>query len=223
MKPVLNIVYGASGHGKVVCDILLASNIRLDGFVDDNRDLEGKKVMGFPVLGSDKWIAETLKTASVRIALGIGNQQNRKIVADRCQHMGAEISTLVHPRATVAASAQLGEGTVVMAGAVVNPDAKIGRGVIINTGAVVEHDVVVGDYAHLSPGVTTGGGVRIGSLTHIGLGATILPGISIGQRTVVGAGAVVVCDIPDDAIAFGVPAKLQSKGSSPVQGNDGSA
>jgi UDP-2-acetamido-3-amino-2,3-dideoxy-glucuronate N-acetyltransferase len=42
----------------------------------------------------------------------------------------------------------------------------------------------------------------------IGSNATILPGVTIGERAIIGAGAVVTEDIPDDAIAVGVPAKV---------------
>ncbi len=210
MTAILTVVFGASGHGKVVCDILLASNVPVHGFIDSNPDLTGREVMGLPVLGMESWIADSLKTGAVRIALGIGNQQARKVAAENCRSMGAEIITAIHPRAIIAASARLGEGSVVMAGAIVNPDAKIGRGVIINTGAIVEHDVVIGDYSHLSPGAVTGGGARIGSLTHIGLGALILPRVSVGCGSVIGAGAVVLKDVPDQVIAYGVPAKVQS-------------
>ncbi|MBQ1748473.1 MAG: acetyltransferase, partial [Bacteroidales bacterium] len=32
-------LYGASGHGKVVADILRSKGIVVDGFIDDNADL----------------------------------------------------------------------------------------------------------------------------------------------------------------------------------------
>jgi len=42
---------------------------------------------------------------------------------------------------------------------------------------------------------------------RIGINVTILPGVTIGRNAVVGAGAVVTKDIPDNAVAVGVPAK----------------
>ena len=218
MTPPLIIVFGASGHGKVVCDILLASRISVNGFIDSNPELTGREVMGLPVMGTETWIADKLKGGSVKVALGIGNQQNRKAAAEKCQSMGAEIITAIHPRATIAASVRLGVGTVVMAGAIINPDAEIGRGVIINTGAVIEHDVVIGDFSHISPGAVTGGGAHIGSLTHIGMGSIILPRVSVGSGSVIGGGAVVLKDVPDQVIAYGVPAKVQANSPNPAQG-----
>lgn len=44
--------------------------------------------------------------------------------------------------------------------------------------------------------------------SDIGIGAIILPGVSIGKGAQIGAGAVVSRNIPDYAVAFGVPAKV---------------
>lgn len=49
--------------------------------------------------------------------------------------------------------------------------------------------------------------VTIKKNARIGICVTILPGVTIGRSSVVGAGAVVTKDIPDNAVAVGVPAK----------------
>lgn len=50
--------------------------------------------------------------------------------------------------------------------------------------------------------------VTIGHDVWLGHGAIIMPGIAIGTGAVIGAGAVVTKDVPDYAIAVGVPAKV---------------
>ena len=47
-----------------------------------------------------------------------------------------------------------------------------------------------------------GGNCRIGSHT------VVMPGVTIGENAVVGAMSFVNCDIPDDCVAAGVPAKV---------------
>lgn len=42
----------------------------------------------------------------------------------------------------------------------------------------------------------------------IGMGTCILPGVTVGKGAIIGAGAVVTKDIPDYAIAVGVPARV---------------
>lgn len=43
---------------------------------------------------------------------------------------------------------------------------------------------------------------------HIGIGSIIMPGVTIGEGAVIGAGAVVTRDVPDYALAVGVPARV---------------
>lgn len=50
--------------------------------------------------------------------------------------------------------------------------------------------------------------VIIGYGSDIGTNATILPGVRVGAHAIVGAGAVVTSDVPDFAIAAGVPARV---------------
>ncbi|MEA2274291.1 MAG: hypothetical protein QOI98_2999, partial [Solirubrobacteraceae bacterium] len=69
---------------------------------------------------------------------------------------------------------------------------------------------ILGDYAHVSAGGTVGANVRIGDETLIALSASVASERTVGARTIIGAGAVVVRDIPDDVIAFGVPARVTS-------------
>jgi sugar O-acyltransferase (sialic acid O-acetyltransferase NeuD family) len=202
-------VYGASGHGKVVADILLMRGIAVAGFIDDNAD--PKETLGLPVLGDGIWLGQQAKSASVAVALGIGDNVSRQEVARSCIACHIELQTAVHPSAIVASSARVGEGVVVMAGSVINPDAQIGTGAIINTGAIVEHDCRIGDFAHLSPNAAMGGGAILGRLSWLGIGATIIHGITVGSGTIVGAGAVVIRDVPDDVIAVGVPAVVRRK------------
>jgi acetyltransferase-like isoleucine patch superfamily enzyme len=51
--------------------------------------------------------------------------------------------------------------------------------------------------------------VTIGNDVWIGCNSVIMPGIQIGDGAIIGAGAVVTKDIPDYAIAVGVPAEVK--------------
>ena len=52
--------------------------------------------------------------------------------------------------------------------------------------------------------------VRIGDCTFIGANSVILMGVTIGSHCIIGAGSVVTSDIPDGALAVGVPARTSS-------------
>lgn len=201
------VIYGASGHGKVVADILQTLGIEIAGFVDDD-PLKAREIFGLQILGDGKWLVERAASRSVSIALGIGDNFARRAVMDRCSTAGVQPLTAIHPSATIAPSAKIAPGTVIMARAVVNPDAVIGHGAIINTGAIVEHDCRVGDFAHLSPKVAIGGHAQIGDLAWLGIGSTVIHGVKVGTGSIVGAGATVVADIGEWVVAMGTPARV---------------
>lgn len=50
--------------------------------------------------------------------------------------------------------------------------------------------------------------ITVGDDTWIGANATLLPGVRIGRCCLIGAGAVVTKDVPDYAVAAGVPARV---------------
>jgi len=54
----------------------------------------------------------------------------------------------------------------------------------------------------------TRGGITIGDEAWLGYGVIVLDGVSIGRGAIIAAGAVVASDIPEMAIAAGVPARV---------------
>ena len=54
----------------------------------------------------------------------------------------------------------------------------------------------------------TSRGIVLGDNVWLGAGAKVLDGVRIGSHVVVGADAVVTADLPDGAIAAGVPARV---------------
>lgn len=191
------IIYGASGHGKVIFDILKSIGISIAQVVDDNPDIQS--FMGFQV-------DQQVHSDSEKIVIAIGDNKIRKAVSEKFPSRFSE--ALIHNTAYVSDEVEISEGAVIMAKAVVHPSVVIGKHSIINTGSIIEHDVRIDDFAHISPGAVVTGGVKIGEGTHIGAGAVIIPGITIGKWVTVGAGAVIINDIPDFAVVVGNPGKI---------------
>lgn len=192
-------LFGASGHAKVILDILRYHGKQVSGFIDD--DPAKKELSGIPVVGNTRAHRPEWQPCLV----SIGNNTLRKKVVDAVTTV---YENAIHPDAVIAESATIGEGTVVMAGAVINPDTRIGRHVIINTCASVDHDCDIADFVHIAPGSTLCGGIVVGEGTLIGSGATIIPNITIGKWATIGAGAVVTRDVPDFMTVVGCPARI---------------
>jgi sugar O-acyltransferase (sialic acid O-acetyltransferase NeuD family) len=201
-------IFGAGGHGKVVADTAMEAGWHVLGFLHDHAVPGEDTILDLPVLGGREQLCR-LAACNEEVVIAIGDNLIRMQVQREFEKMGIAVATVVSSRAVVSKWAAIGRGTVVMPGAVVNAGAMIGRGSIINTGAVVEHDCLIGEFAHVSPNCSLGGGVALGELSQVGLGTAILPQVRVGARTVLGAGSVVNRDIPDDVVAYGVPARIR--------------
>lgn len=116
-----------------------------------------------------------------------------------------------------------------LTGIEIHPGARIGKGVFIDhgMGVVIGETAEVGDNVTIYQGVTLGGtgkerGKRhptVGNNVVIGVGAAILGAVNVGDNARIGAGAVVLRDVPANATAVGIPAKVVSY----IDQNDGSS
>ena len=100
----------------------------------------------------------------------------------------------------------------------IHPGATIGKNLFIDhgMGVVIGETAIIGDNCTLYQGVTLGGtgkdhGKRhptLGDKVLVGAGAKVLGPFRVGNNARVAAGAVVLSEVPDDATAVGVPAKV---------------
>lgn len=203
------IVFGASGHAKVVIDIVeKISRSNVVCLIDDDPALKGETIYGYKVIGGKNEIA--LQDCN-EIIVAIGDNQARSDIAHWLEKNGFILSeAAVHPSAQLARGVNIGAGSVVMAGTVVNSDTMIGKNAIVNTGATIDHDCVIGKTVHIAPGATICGGVSIGDFTLIGAGAVILPNVKLGENVIVGAGATVIANVADNTSVVGTPAEVIS-------------
>lgn len=81
-----------------------------------------------------------------------------------------------------------------------------GIGIVINSGTTIGNNVNISQF--LSIGTNNRTPATIGDNTYIGPNVCIVEDVFIGNNVTIGAGAVVVKDIPDNATAVGVPAKV---------------
>jgi sugar O-acyltransferase (sialic acid O-acetyltransferase NeuD family) len=195
------IVYGGSGHGKVIIEILEANKIT-DIIVWDDTPKENI-LLGYPLSKPSQDLFDKNKI----VIIGIGDNAIRKRVVEKIESHFSFISA-VHPRSEISVRTKIESGTTIMAGVTINSSVSIGKHCIINTHALIEHDTIIEDFAHISPNATLCGNIYVGEGAHIGAAAVIIPGIKIGKWAIVGAGAVVIKDVPDFATVVGNPATI---------------
>lgn len=198
------IIFGASGHARVIADIIDSSKDELVGFLDDNIEIQGKTII------DDKKVLGTTQEEDVKkykdcyFVIGIGSNRVRKIIANKYPKL--KWYTAIHPNSVIGSDVEIGEGTVIMAGTVINTGTIIGKHCILNTCSSLDHDNVIEDYVHVSPGSHLAGTVKIGEGTWICSGVTVINNITIGNNNIIGAGATVIKNINDNNSTFvGVP------------------
>lgn len=190
-------VYGASGHGKVISEIIEESNNLKIVFIDN--DILKTSFIGYEVL-------HEAPLDRILAVIAIGNNEVRKKIVEENSNFNYEL--LRHISVNFSKRAQADIGTVMMAGVSINSEVKIGKHCIINTNSSVDHDCIIGDYVHISPNAALAGNVEVGEGSQIGIGATIIQGVKIGKWCTIGAGAVIIKDIPDYAVVVGNPGKI---------------
>ncbi|MCK4662704.1 MAG: acetyltransferase [Bacteroidales bacterium] len=192
------ILYGASGHAKVLIDTLKNMDINISCLFDDDSSikilLDNDVVTGYC---SDLFSDE-------EIIISVGDNKVRKVLVSKVKH---NFGKAVSNKAVVSKYSKIGIGSVIFSGVIVQADTKIGEHCIINTRASVDHDCLISDFVHIAPGSTICGGVKIGEGAFIGAGAIILPNLTVGNWVTVGAGAVVTKNIPANEKWVGNPAK----------------
>jgi len=191
-------LYGASGHAKVIIEILELMQVPVEGLFDDNEAIH--QILGYPVAP----FKNGFNSLQSEMIISIGNNSIRKKIAEA---ISVNYGKAIHPFSQISKRALIAEGTVIMGGVVINADVLIGKHCILNTNASVDHDCKIGDFVHISPNAALCGNVTVGEGTHIGAGAVIIPGVTIGKWCNIGAGAVVIRDVPDHTTSVGNPSK----------------
>ena len=145
-------------------------------------------------------------------------------------------TSIVDPGALIGPGTKIWHFCHIMPGAVIGKDCILGQNVFVGSDVKIGDRVKIQNNVSVFKGVTLEDGVFCGPSmtftnvinprseierkrefqeTHVkrgaslGANATILCGVTIGMYAMVGAGAVVTKDIPDYALAYGVPCRLQ--------------
>lgn len=209
-------IFGGGGHGREILQLLqdLRASDPAAGWdpaafmLDEGFPAGQGSHNGLPLLvGEAHWPAP--EQAAVVVAIGASLARER--IVRRLMARGyRRFPTLVHPRAWVSPEARLGQGCVVFAGALLNADTTLHDHVHVNLGCSISHDSVLYGFATLGPGVRICGNGLVGEAADLGAACVLIPHARVGARAIVGAGTIVVSEVPADATAVGVPARIVS-------------
>ena len=141
---------------------------------------------------------------SRKLLRSIRRFQSARARSGQMARLSAKWWALVHrfwsviSQADIPLNCRIGGGLLMLHpnGIVIHPDAEIGPNCLIL------QQVTIG------AGETGKGAPRIGGHVDIGAGARVLGPVWVGDHAVIGANAVVIRNVPENAVAVGVPARL---------------
>ncbi|MGL4992022.1 MAG: acetyltransferase [Sarcina sp.] len=206
------VIIGAGGVGKEVSWIIDQINgvrkiYNILGFIDDNKDIWGKEILGYKVLGGLDFLEEINYKGCAVIA--ITNYIVKKNMVQRLSNLEIEFPIIKHPKVKIPESTIIGQGSIIYEGVIISPDVRIGSFVIVSPKCGIGHDSTIEDYVSLLWNVSISGNDYIEKGVLFGSASTIIQGKKVKKESIIGAGAVVVKDIEKSGIYIGIPANLK--------------
>ncbi len=206
------VIVGCGQHANVVLyNLEMQGKYEALGYFDSDASKVGLEYNGLQVI--DNYTSNNIedlkeKYKTHKFFIGFGNMKHRKSVYEEFVRAGWEPINVFHPDAIISRHSRIGRGVLIEAGCLITPNPIIGDNVVVNTGSQVNHDNTIEDHVYIASGVVLSGGVTIKENSLIDDGAIITLGRSVGRNCIIGAGSVVTKDIPDNTVAYGIPANV---------------
>lgn len=139
------LILGAGQYGQVVQETAQAMGcFEKIGFLDDSSPIALGKLADYQSFAREYGCA----------FVAMGNPALRIQWLDKLEQVGYEVPVLIHPKAYVSPSAQLGKGCIVEPMSVVHTGCILGKGCLICAGAVVNHASLCGDCVQIDCNAT---------------------------------------------------------------------
>ncbi len=212
LEPLSYVIWGSSGHAKVLASLIAVCGGQVVALFD-NDDNVSSVLPDVPLYrgksGFQQWAEETERLNDIAGLVAIGGRKGRDRIAIQMlfKRYGMLLPNVVHPSATVCKTAQLGDGSQILAQAVVAANTRIDSACIVNHHASIDHECALGEGVHVAPGAILCGCVTVGDNAMIGAGAVVLPRLVISSDAVVGAGSVVTHNVAPGVVVVGNPAR----------------
>jgi sugar O-acyltransferase (sialic acid O-acetyltransferase NeuD family) len=199
-------ILGAGGFARETFDIYIDLSREDDviGFLEENCKKVGQVINGKKI--DDVNILNNLDRDEVNLICAIGSPMRKRLV-EYTEDLGFHYDTVIHPSATKSRWVSIGRGCIICGGSIFTTQIEVGEHTIVNLNCTVGHDVRIGKYTTVSPATNISGRVRIGDGCFVGTNASIAERVSIGNGSFIGAGSVVTSHVPDNTLAYGVPAR----------------
>ncbi len=156
----------------------------------------GKISIGSNVAIDDNVMLDASGTNEVEISIG-----DKVIISRNCTIQGKTGSVSIGARTDIGCNVVISsiDGVTIEDAVLIAGNCYLGGG---------RYNSLRLDIPIMDQGGYTRGPLHIGEGSWLGAGVTILDGVRIGRGCIIGAGSVVTRDLPDYAVALGIPAKI---------------
>jgi len=103
----MKYLYGASGHAKVIVDVIISTGEDVSGIFDD--DPQKSTFSNIPFLG--KYFGDDLHLKGSKFLISIGDNKTRKLISE---HIKQDFFSACHNSSIISRSVIIGKGSVVM-------------------------------------------------------------------------------------------------------------
>jgi len=207
------LLVGGGGHCKSCIEAIESIGDYTIAGIIDTKDKIGKKVLGYPIIGSDEDL-EQLKEDFQYALITLGQIKSSSLrvkLFNKIKGYGFILPNIISSSAFVSDRIKIGEGNVILSRVSVNADVVIGSNNILNTACNIEHDCSIGNNNHVSTGVLLNGNVKIENDCFIGSGTVVNQGVGISSGTVIGSSSLVRKNISLSAVYSGNPLTTLNK------------
>lgn len=210
------IIIGAGGFGAEALWVAREMNRissgedgwQIAGFCDEDDGQASAVIDGMGVIGPPEIVFREFAGAGAFFHCAVGDNRQRRRLAELFEARGFSPATLVHPAVVVGPGTVIGAGSYIGAGSILSPHARIGRHVLINVLCSIGHDATLDDYCQISPGGRVLGCCRLKTGATMGSNSVLMQGRTLGEFATLGAASFAITDVPAGATAIGAPAHV---------------
>lgn len=203
-------IYGTGGSGREIYEIVMSepslrARWQTAVFIDDISN--GHSIYGADVLSFDD-LSSKYSVNEAEVIIAVGEPTLRETLFKKADSAGYSFATIVHPRAFVAPSVQLGRGVFIKMQSIVSSGAVLEDNIFVQSNAIIGHDVHVHSHCQISAYAHISGAACLGERCYLGVRASIREKSKIGDDVVLAMGAVAMeKNIPSNVLVAGNPAK----------------
>jgi sugar O-acyltransferase (sialic acid O-acetyltransferase NeuD family) len=176
------------------------------GFLDEDPEVIGTEVDGYPVIGPDhEHLGDDVYAVS-----GLMAPKVRQRLLEDVERRGYKLPTIIAPDVVLPRDFAAGPGTIIMPSVTVSFDVQLGKGVLVLWGCALGHHLRAGEWATVLSFATIAGGCKVGARTVIGARATFNVNVTVGSDALIGVGTTVLRDVKDGKRLVALPRQIES-------------